>query len=117
MARVIKRGQVWLVNLQPGFGREIHKKRPALIISANSINNYTPYVVIVPASSQIPKMIGTEMVSVGKKEGLDKQSVLLALFIRNIDQERLIKKIGSVSKAKLQEAEEAIRLVLDLQKE
>ena len=114
MARIIKRGEIWLVNLEPGFGREIRKKRPALVISKHSIHLETTHVVIVPASSQVPRMLGIEMVLIGKTEGLNKKSVLLPIFIRSVDQERLIKKIGTIAKAKLQEVEEAIKIVLDL---
>lgn len=117
MARIIKRGEIWLINLEPGFGKEMHKKRPALIASKNSINLQANHVIIVPASSQIPALLGIEMVSIGKIKGLDKKSVLLPLFIKSIDQERLIKKIGTISEIKLQEVEEAIKIVLDLKKE
>lgn len=117
MARIIKRGEIWLVNLEPGFGREIHKKRPALIISKNSIHLGTTHVIIVPASSQVPKIVGIEMVSLGKTEGLNQESILLPVFIRSVDQERLIKKVGLITKAKLQEVEEAIKIVLDLNDE
>ncbi len=113
----MKRGEIWLVNLEPGFGREIHKKRPALVLSKNSIHTDTTHIIIVPASSLVPKIIGIEMVTVGKKEGLDKQSVLLPIFIRSIDQERLIKKVGKVSKIKLKEIEEAVKIVLDFKHE
>lgn len=117
MARIIKRGEIWLINLDPGFGKEIHKKRPALIISKNSINLQTNHVIIVPASSQIPAILGIEMVLIDTIKGLDKKSVLLPIFIKSIDQERLIKKIGMISKTKLQEVEDAIKIVLDLRKE
>lgn len=114
MARIIKRAEVWLVNLEPGFGREIHKKRPCAIVSNNTINSTTPYVIIVPASSLVPKTVGIEMVSIGQKEGLHKQSVLLPLFIRSLDKDHLVKKIGILSKAKVHQLEEAVRIIVDL---
>lgn len=117
MARIIKRGEIWLINLEPGFGKEIHKKRPALIISKDSINLQTNHVIIIPTSSQIPAILGIEMVLIDKIKGLDKKSVLLPVFIKSIDQERLIQKIGVISKIKLREVEEAIKIVLDLKKE
>lgn len=113
MAKVIKRGDIWLVNLNPGFGREIHKKRPALVISENSVH-ITHTTIIIPISSQVPKTIGPEMVTIGKREGLDKPSVVLPLFIRSIDQERLVKRIGKLERAKLAEVEEALKLILAL---
>lgn len=114
MAKIIKRGQLWLIDLEPASHRELHKKRPALIISDNSIQETTPYVIIIPTSSQVPKTIGVEMVLIGKKEGLNRSSVLLPLFIRSIDQERLVKKIGKVSNEILAQVEEAVQIVLGI---
>jgi mRNA interferase MazF len=93
----MKRGEIWTVDLEPGFGREIHKRRPALIISSNSLHK-SPHTIIIPASSIIPKVIGVEMVLVGKTEGLNKKSVLLPIFIRSVDQTRLVRKIGGALK-------------------
>lgn len=57
------------------------------------------------------------MVQVGKQDGLDKESVLLPVFIRSIDKDRLIKKAGRLSKEKLQEVEKALKLVLGIAEE
>ncbi len=111
----MKRGELWIINLEPGFGREIHKKRPALILSEDSINQKTTNVIIIPASSIVPQTIGVEMIRIGEKEGLRQDSVLLPIFIRSVDHDRLIKKIGELSKKKLHQVEEAIRLVLGLE--
>lgn len=110
----MKRGDIWIVNLEPGFGRELHKKRPALIISHNNINNNTKDVIVVPSSTQIFNIIGPEVILIDEKTGVDKPSVLLPVLIRSVDQQRLIKKIGSISKTKMEEVEEALKLVLDI---
>lgn len=112
MARIIHRGDIWVVNLEPSFGKEIHKKRPALIISDIPLLTHTGHVIIIPTSSLVPKKLGIEMISVGKDEGVHKASVLLPVFIRSIDEERLIEKIGSVNKTTLEKVEQAIRLIL-----
>lgn len=113
MARV-KRGEVWLTHLNPGFGTEIHKKRPVLIVSNDQINQYLPTVIVVPLSSQIAPL-GPEKVFVAKKEaGLDVDSVVLAPGIRAIDRTRLIKKLGFLPRQKLFEVEEAVKLVLGM---
>lgn len=111
-----KRGQIYIADLDPAFGREIHKKRPVLIISGNDFNQGTPYVVIIPASSIIPMTLNPEIIFIGKPKGFDKDSVFLPLYIRSIDKERLVKKIGSLSKNKILEVEEALELVLGLMK-
>lgn len=114
MAKIIKRGEIWIVNLEPSLHRELHKRRPALIISNNFVHNKTYHVIVIPISSQVPRTIGPEMVLIGKKEGLAKKSIILPLFIRSIDQERLIAKIGSLTEAKLSEVGESLKLVLQL---
>lgn len=115
MAKIIKRGEIWIVNLEPSLHREMHKKRPALVISRDIVHEKTYCVIVIPISSQVPKIIGPEMVLVGKKEKLEKKSVILPIFIRSVDQKRLIEKIGSLTKAKLLEVEESLKLVLQLQ--
>ncbi len=109
-----KRGQIYIADLDPGFGREIHKKRPVLVISSNHINKNTYHAIVIPSSSIIPKVISEEVIYLGKPKGFDKESVLLPLFIRSIDQYRLVKKIGILAKEKLLEVEEACKLVLGM---
>lgn len=113
----MKRGDIWTVDLNPGYGREIHKKRPVLIISNDIVHDNTNHVLIIPLSSQVPQKIGIEMVLIGKNEGLDKESVILPIFVRSIDKDRIIKKIGRISEEKLQEVEKALKLVLSLSEE
>ena len=109
-----KRGDFYISYLGPAFGREIHKKRPVLIISSDIYNRGTHYAVVIPASSIVPKVIGPEMVFLGKLMGFNKKSVLLPLFVRSIDQQRLAKKIGTLPKERLLEVEESLKLVLGL---
>ena len=111
-----KKGELYITDLDPAFGREIHKKRPVLVISANMYNENTPHVVIIPISSIISNTITPEMVLLGKIKGLDKESVLLPIYIRSIDQHRLIKKVGRISGKKLKDVEHAISLVLGMVK-
>ena len=44
---MIKRGELWLVNLDPTIGQEIKKTRPAVVVSSNSIGKL-PLKIIVP---------------------------------------------------------------------
>ena len=109
-----RRGDIYIADLDPSFGREIHKKRPVLVISSDIFNRGTPFAVVIPLSSIIPDVISPEMVEIGKLKGLDKKSILLPLFIRSIDQKRLHKKIADLSKEKLLEVEDSLKLVLGM---
>lgn len=113
----IKRGEIWVVDLKPGTGWEIAKKRPALVISNNSINSISPLVIIIPISSQIPKVFGPERIIISKSQAnLDKDSIAMLTQIRAIDKSRLIKKIGIVRQGTLLEVEDALQLVLGITK-
>ena len=114
MAR-IKRGDLWTADLRPGQGFDVSKKRPCLFVSNITANDISPTAVIIRLSSQAYKILGPERLLIAKKESrLAKDSVILVTQIRAIDKTRLIKLISSVSKAKLQEVEDAIKIVLDL---
>jgi mRNA interferase MazF len=45
-----KRGEIWLVDLNPTRGQEIQKARPAVIISAE-IFNPIPLRIVIPITS------------------------------------------------------------------
>lgn len=113
----MKRGEIWIVDLDPGYGREIRKKRPALIISADGFNKSLHTLVVIPFSSQVPKIVATEMVEVfpDKSNGLEKKSIILPIFIRVVDKSRLVKKVGALSIENLEEVEDALKLVLGLE--
>lgn len=112
----IKRGDIWSADLRPGIGWEVTKKRPALIISNNVVNELSPTVIVIPFSSQYSTVLGPERIFVSKNDvNLAKDSVILVTQIRAVDKTRLIKKIGTIPKIKLQEIEEAIHIVLGIE--
>lgn len=107
----IKRGEIWLTNFDPGFGTELHKIRPSLVISSNEVNKHHPRVIVIPVSTK--NYSGLSVVNIASKEsGLTKESVILPAEIRAVDKIRLTKRLGKVSKNKLTQVEEIIKLIL-----
>ncbi len=109
-----KRGEIYIADLDPAFGGEIHKKRPVLIISTNVVNQNSQTVIMIPLSSIVPKFIGLDQVLIPKDVGLDEKSVVLTTQIRSIDKIRLIKKAGKLNTEKLEEVEDSLKLVLGM---
>lgn len=109
-----KRGQIFIANLNPSFGREIHKKRPILLISNNQINEIYPVVIAIPFSSIVPKFIGPDMVKFINQKGLNEDSILVVSQIISVDKDRLIKKVGRVSFTKMKQVEQSLKNVLGL---
>ncbi len=89
---VIKRFDVYLVNLDPTVGKEIKKTRPCLVISPDEMNDYIATVIIAPMTTQgreYPTRVKCHF------EGKDGQIVLDQL--RTVDKSRLVKKLGKIS--------------------
>lgn len=108
---VIIRGEIWLTNFDPAFGTELHKNRPALIISSNEINKHHPRIIVIPISTK--NYSGLSVIKIASKgAGLDEESFILPAEIRAVDKVRLIKKLGRISRSKIKEVEEVIKLVL-----
>jgi len=94
---VIKRFEVWLVNLDPTMGSEIKKTRPCLIVSPDVINKYLDTVIAAPLTSTIRAYPTRVNCTFQKKHGeiaLDQ--------IRSVDKIRLVRKLGSLDNATCQ---------------
>ena len=51
---MMRRGEIWVANLNPGRGQEIGKIRPVLVLQADELNAIgTPMVVILPITTQV----------------------------------------------------------------
>ncbi|HKL83446.1 MAG TPA: type II toxin-antitoxin system PemK/MazF family toxin [Desulfobacter sp.] len=97
MAMVVKRFDVYLVNLDPTVGSEIKKTRPCLVISPDEMNHNIRTVIIAPMTSAQKEYPTRVSCTFQKKKG---QIVLDQL--RTIDKIRLIKKLGTIdSKSQL----------------
>jgi mRNA interferase MazF len=46
-----RRGEVWLVSLDPSVGHEIQKTRPAVIVTNDDYIRYNWVVLVVPLTS------------------------------------------------------------------
>jgi mRNA interferase MazF len=89
---VIKRFEVYLVNLDLTIGSEIHKVRPCLIISPNEMNTYISTVIVAPMTTK-SRDYPTRVVC--HFQGKDGQIVLDQ--IRTVDKSRLVKKLETIS--------------------
>ena len=91
MAMVVKRFDVYLVNLDPTVGSEIQKTRPCLVISPDEMNRNIRTVIIAPMTS-VQKEYPTRVSCTFQK----KKGHIVLDQLRTIDKERLIKKLGTI---------------------
>ena len=111
----VKRGDIWLVSLDPTIGHEIKKSRPAVIIQNDLGNKYSPITILAPITSQnIEKIYPIEVILAKRGSGLEKDSKVLLNQIRSIDKRRLIKKVSKLDEETMLSVDEALRISLDL---
>jgi mRNA interferase MazF len=112
--KMMQRGEIWLVNLDPTIGSEIRKTRPAVIISSDLVG-ILPLKVIVPFTDwkdrydQAPWMVRVDS---NEQNGLSKPSAADALQIRSVSQQRLVKKLGILSPVQVAKIIQAVMTVL-----
>jgi mRNA interferase MazF len=109
----IKQYDIWLANLNPSKGTEPGKTRPVVIIQTDLLNETHLSTVICPITTNVNKEI--ELLRVHLKAGqLDNISDILVDQIRAIDNRRLIKKLGQLTKDQKIRLKSNLRIVLDI---
>lgn len=91
---VINRFDVILVNLDPTVGHEIKKTRPCLVISPNEMNRNISTVIVAPMTTKGKNYPTRVTCSFQGKNGQ-----IILDQIRTIDKERIVTKLGTISKA------------------
>ena len=89
---MVKRGDVWLVNLDPTVGSEIKKTRPCVLVSPSELHEHLRTVIVAPMTSKGFAAPFRVPVTHGGKKGL-----IVLDQIRTIDKVRLVRKLGAVS--------------------
>ena len=87
----MKRGEIWLVNLDPTVGSEILKSRPCLVVSPAELNEHLRTVMVAPMSSKgFPAPFRVPVTHAGTK------GLIVLDQLRTVDKQRLIKRQGAV---------------------
>jgi mRNA interferase MazF len=89
---VVKRGEIWLVALDPTVGSEIKKSRPCVIISPPELNLHLRTVIVAPMTSKGFAAPFRVPVTHGGTKGL-----IVLDQLRTVDKIRLVKRLGAVS--------------------
>jgi mRNA interferase MazF len=112
---IIRRGDIFLANLEPIKGSEQGGIRPVLIIQNDISNKHSPVTIIAAITSKIfDKEFPTNVFVSQKDSKLDKDSTILLNQIRTIDNSRLIKKIGSLDSLIMNQVDKSLKVSLFL---
>ena len=121
---MIKRGGIYLVNLNPIKGREQAGCRPVLVISSDAINKQPLVVSVVVGTDarNMPRNYPTNVRVPSDEIGLPKDTIFLCFQIRSLDPKRFDdpktkqpRLIGTMPPHRMKEVVEALKLVLEIE--
>lgn len=94
----VRRGEIWLADLNPTRGSEQAGTRPVLIFQNNIISKYTTTILAIPLTTNLRRASLPSCAQISKGEGgLASDSVALCHQLRVLDRSRLLKNIGTVN--------------------
>lgn len=109
----VKQYEIWLADLNPAMGTEPGKTRPVVIVQTDLLNDIHLSTLVCPISTNVKKE--AEILRVHLQKGqLGKLSDVLVDQIRAIDNRRLIKRLGKLTKDQVILLKKNIRIVLDI---
>lgn len=115
----MRRGEIWLVDLEPVQGAESNKRRPAVIVSTDRANARAAQlgrgvVTVVPVTSNVSRVLPFQVLLPADDTGLRVDSKAQAEQVRSVDLARLSVRIGRTPPGLISALNEALRLHLDL---
>jgi mRNA interferase MazF len=87
----VKRGDIWLVNLDPTLGSEIQKTRPCVVVSPAELHDHLRTVMLAPMTSQgFSAPFRVPVTHAGTK------GLIVLDQLRSVDKQRLVKRLGAL---------------------
>lgn len=103
---MVKKWDVYYLNLDPTQGSEQRGTRPVLVISKDAVNRWLPVFTCIPFSSvkSGTKVYPTEVLLTSAESELPKDSVLMLQQIRTVSQDRISgDRVSTISDASVRE--------------
>jgi mRNA interferase MazF len=107
---IVRRGEVWWVDFDTADSGDMRPMRPAVIITADALNQARRTVVVVPLATgpqpRPPIVVATPSAGEGRVAVCDQT--------RAVDKARLTRAAGQLSALDLKAVEDGLRRILEL---
>ncbi len=116
---VIRKGSIYWVDFSPGKGSEPLERRRELVIQNDILNDSkinTVIVVAITSTLKFGELPGNVVLRKGEAN-MPKRCVVNTTQIKSVDKSSIKEKIGSLSKKRLTEIYNGLRLVMDISDE
>ncbi|MCU0281822.1 MAG: type II toxin-antitoxin system PemK/MazF family toxin [Acidimicrobiia bacterium] len=116
---MMRRGDIFLVDLDPAQGSEAAKRRPAVVVSNDGANTVAArlgrgVVTVVPVTSSVARVYPFQVLLPAADCGLPRDSKAQAEQVRSVAVARLGQRVGRVPAPLMTRVDEALRLHLAL---
>jgi mRNA interferase MazF len=112
---IVRRGELWLANLNPTRGSEQAGIRPVLIFQHDMVSQWTTTVLAIPLTTNLRRAALPSCVQLAQGEGgLTSESVALCHQLRVLDKTRLQRKLGTISPDTLAVIESCVLFTLGI---
>jgi mRNA interferase MazF len=113
---VIRKGSIYWVNFSPGKGSEPIGRRPGLVIQNDILNDSNLNTVImlaITSTMKFAELPGNVVLKKGEAN-IPKKCVINVTQIKSVDKKSIKEKIGTLSKQRIDEVHEGLKLVMSL---
>lgn len=109
-----RRGEVWLIDFGEPVGSEQAGRRPAVVVSADRLNeSRAGVVIVVPCTTTRRELPSHIEIEVGES-GLDETSYAKCEDIKSVSERRLLTRLGATGDEVLFAIARALRFLLEL---
>ena len=112
---ITKPFEIYLANLNPKKGHEVGKTQPVVVIHSQLIEGLLSTSIICPITTQLSSATLLR-VNISLQDatttGLSEPSDVIMDQIRSIDNQRLIKKLGELPPAQVEQLQKSLQTIL-----
>lgn len=115
-ASTIRRGEIWMIDLNPTLGSELNKRRPGLVVSSNHLG-VLPVKIVVPLTEwqdSFNEKTWHVPIEPTPQNGLSKKSSADAMQVRTVSTIRFSSRLGMATPAQIDEVALAIAAVIEM---
>jgi mRNA interferase MazF len=113
MSDTLKRGEIWLADLNPTQGSEQAGTRPVIIFQNDLVSRFSTTTIAIPLTTNLRRAALPICLAIQQGNGgLSQDSVALCFQMRVLDKTRLISKLGQLSPEIIAQLEEVVLLTL-----
>jgi len=114
-SKLLRRGDVIRVRLDPVEGSEQSGERPGLVVSPDLINEHSPVILVAAITSRkTEKVYPFETLVEPPEGGLPQRSKVLLMQLRALDKRRILGKYGALGAGTLERVDSALRIAVGL---